>query len=208
MNTLVKICGITNSEDALYACELNVWALGFVFYKESPRFVKEAQVKDIVEKLPTTIAKVGLFVNEDIEMIKSIASSCKLDMVQLHGDEDPEFCKKVMKFTRVIKAFRLKDKDSVNAMPNYDVDLCLLDTYVKDIPGGTGKTFNLDLAVLAKKYGKKIILAGGLNPGNIIDAIRKVEPYAVDISSGVEEKPGKKSKTLMKELMDKLNGGR
>lgn len=205
MRPLIKICGITNIEDALYAAELNVWAVGFVFAK-SPRRVSEETVKGIVGKLPPYVSRVGVFVDEKIDNIKKLVKSCKLDMAQLHGDETPEFCRDVKEFTKVIKAFRLKDEDGLKSIPDYNADLYLLDTYSDLLRGGTGETFNWDLAVKAKGYGKDIILAGGLNPGNIVEAIRRVEPYAVDIASGAEEAPGKKSRALMEEIVSKITG--
>jgi len=205
MKPLIKICGITNLEDALYAAELNAWAVGFVFAK-SPRKVPEDTVKRIVGKLPPYVSKVGVFVNEDLKNIERIAKSCKLDIAQLHGDESPEFCNEVKKFTKIIKAFRLKDEGCLKAIPDYDADLYLLDAYSDELYGGTGKTFNWDLAVKAKEFGKDIILAGGLGPENIVQAVEKVKPYAVDISTGVEKSPGKKDKKLMKEIISKITG--
>jgi len=203
MRPLIKICGVTNIEDALCAAELNVWALGFVF-ADSPRKVSQELVKRIAARLPPRIARVGVFVNEDIKNIKRIATSCKLDMAQLHGDETPKTCGKVMEFVRVIKAFRLKDEDSLKVIPKYDVDLYLLDTFSRTRYGGTGTTFDWGLALKAKEYCKEVILAGGINPKNIIKAVNTVKPYALDVSSGVEEAPGRKSMALMKEIVTKM----
>lgn len=203
MKPLIKFCGITNIDNALYAAELNAWAVGFVFAK-SPRKVLEDTVKEIVGRLPPYISRVGVFVNEDVKNIEKITKSCKLDMAQLHGDESPEFCNEVKKFTKVIKAFRIKDEESLKTLKDYDVTLYLLDTYHLHLRGGGGKVFNWDLAVKAKEFGKDIILAGGLTPENIVQAVEKVKPYAVDISTGVEKSPGKKDKKLMKELIHKL----
>ena len=205
MKPLIKFCGITNIEDALYAAELNAWAVGFVFAK-SPRKVPEDTVKKIVGKLPPYVSRVGVFVNEDVKNIERIAKSCKLDMAQLHGDESPEFCNEVKKFTKVIKAFRIKDEDGLKILKDYDVTLYLLDTYHSHLRGGIGKTFNWDLAVKAREFGKDIILAGGLSPENIVQAVEKVKPYAVDISTGVEKSPGKKDKKKMKEIISKITG--
>jgi len=207
MGPLVKFCGITNLADALFAAELNAWALGFVFAK-SPRKVPEATVKRIVGKLPPYVSRVGVFVNADVKNIERVVKSCKLDIVQLHGDESPEFCNEVKKFTKVIKAFRIKDEDSLKTLKDYDVTLCLLDTYHLHLRGGGGKVFNWDLAVKAREFGKDIILAGGLNPENIIKAVEKVKPYAVDISTGVEKSPGKKDKKKMKEIIHKITGAK
>ncbi len=204
MRPLVKICGITNPEDALFAAGLNVWALGFVFAK-SPRKVSASEVKAIVKKLPPYVARVGVFVNDNTANIKKIVESCSLDMVQLHGDESPEFCRGIKNFTKVIKAFRVIDKESLKGFANYEADLYLLDAYSEEVYGGTGRTFNWEVVATAKGYGKNIILAGGLTPENITEAVRIAQPYAVDISSGVEKEPGKKDKKLLKELISKIN---
>jgi len=203
MKPLIKICGITNLEDALFAAKLDVWALGFVF-ADSPRKVSKNVVKNIVEKLPPYVSKVGVFVDERIDTIKSAVESCKLDMVQLHGKESPGDCKNIRRFIKVIKALRVRSEDSLKKLPEYNVDLYLLDTYSEELHGGTGRVFNWDLAVKAKKFGKNIMLAGGLNPENIVEAIQKATPYAVDVSSGVEEAPGRKNKILMEKLALKV----
>lgn len=200
---LIKICGITNMEDALFAAELNVWALGFVF-AQSPRRISMEVAKDIIKHLPPYITRVGVFVNDNIANIEKIVNFCKLDIVQLHGDETPKDCLDIKAFAKVMKAFRIKDEDSLREISNYDVALYLLDTYSNEVYGGTGKTFNWDLVTEAKRYVEKIVLSGGLSLENIIEAIKKVEPYAVDISSGVEASPGKKDKDLIKNLVFKV----
>ena len=203
MKPLIKICGVTSIEDALCAAELNVWALGFVF-ADSPRRVSQEFAKRIMSKLPPHISSVGVFVNEDVRNIKRIVTSCKLDMAQLHGEETPETCGKVMEFVKVIKAFRLKDEENVKMIPKYDVDLYLLDSFSRTRYGGTGTTFDWSLALKAKEHCKEVILAGGINPKNIVKAVNTVRPYALDISSGVEEAPGRKSMDLMKEVVTKV----
>ncbi|PIU42313.1 MAG: phosphoribosylanthranilate isomerase [Candidatus Omnitrophica bacterium CG07_land_8_20_14_0_80_42_15] len=207
MEPLIKICGITNTEDALFAAKLDVWALGFVF-APSPRRVSPDEVKKIIEKLPPYIARVGIFVNETPENIKKIADSCKLDIVQLHGEESPRICKDIKKIIKVIKAFRVKANDSLNKIRDYEVDLCLLDACSDKSYGGTGEKFDWELARNAKKYCKNIILSGGLDPENIIEAIETVQPYAVDVSSGVEISPGKKDKLLVEDFVSKIKNQR
>ena len=147
---------------------------------------------------------VGVFVNEDSVVIRKIIHYCGLDLVQLHGDESPDLCCDLMPYT--IKALRIKDESSLRTSRIYlgKVRALLLDTYSKDKAGGSGKTFDWQLAIKIKKLGIPIILAGGLGPSNIDDAVSTVRPYAVDVNSGVEERPGKKSRALMKDLMEKM----
>lgn len=205
METRVKICGITNIDDALCAVQLGVDALGFVF-APSPRQVVVSKVKDIVEKLPPWISTVGVFVNEKPARVLRIG----LDWIQLHGEESPDYCRELG--LKVIKTIRVKDRASLEKIPQYPVAGILLDTYDPDLSGvppkmgGTGKGFNWDLAVEAKKFGKPIILAGGLNPENVAEAISKVQPYGVDVSSGIESSPGRKDYEKMKRFMEIVGG--
>lgn len=187
----VKVCGITNLEDALYAVEAGADALGFVFWKKSPRNVNAVFAKDIIRRLPPFITTVGVFVNEDIDELNKIAKSAGLNIVQLHGDESPQYCRGVN--AKVIKAIRVRGTDDIDGLKDYNENTCafLLDAYVLGLPGGTGKTFNWSLAAEAKKYGR-IILSGGLTPDNVKDAVNQVRPYAVDVGSGVEKSHGKK----------------
>lgn len=180
----IKICGLKQEEHAIAAAELGADYLGFVF-AESPRRVTPEQVQKIICKLPSSVLKVGVFLNQEPEEINSIISYCGLDFAQLHGNETSEHCRKVS--GPVIKVIRIKDEHSLEQMEVYRnvVDIFLLDTYVQGISGGTGKTFKWPLAARASKYGK-IILAGGLTPENVNTAISQAEPYAVDVSSGVE----------------------
>jgi len=194
----IKICGITNWEDAELSVKLGVDALGFVFAK-SPRKITPQKAFRIIKNLPPFVFTVGVFVNEDLKKIKRIVKFCRLNAVQLHGEEDPLFCKRIREFTKVIKAFRIKDERDLDNLINYEVDGYLLDTYTEEAYGGTGKTFDWELAIRAKKIlgGRPLILSGGLNPKNVSEAIRKINPFAVDVSSGVESFPGKKSKLLL-----------
>ncbi|RMF91975.1 MAG: phosphoribosylanthranilate isomerase [Candidatus Schekmanbacteria bacterium] len=187
----IKICGITNKEDALYCAEKGVDALGFIFYEKSKRSISPQRAYEIIASLPPFVNAVGVFVNESIEKVKEIARYCNLDYLQFHGNESPRYLEAFEEF-KVIKVIRVKDEGSIKVMENYsNVSVFLVDTYDENLLGGTGKTFNWDLALKAKEYGK-IILSGGLNPDNVADAINSVNPYAVDVASGVESIPGKK----------------
>ena len=185
----VKICGITNADDALLAAECGADALGFVFWKESPRYVEPGEAGRIIGKLPPLITPVGVFVDESLERVNEIACGARLGAIQLHGSETPEYCSRVN--AAVVKTFRIKEGMDINPMGGYRVSAYLLDTFRAGTPGGTGITFNWDIALEAKKFGR-IILSGGLNPENVKEAVLRVNPYAVDVSSGVELRPGKK----------------
>jgi phosphoribosylanthranilate isomerase len=199
----VKICGITNLADALVAVTAGADALGFVFCEQSARCINPLEAAKIIAKLPPFIQTVGLFVNEDIEKINWTADYCGLDIVQLHGDETPEECLEVNR--RVIKAFRMQNNISIEPLGRYQVSGFLLDAWSPDAYGGTGRTFNWELAGAARQYGP-IILAGGLSSENIAEAIRVVQPYAVDVSSGVESSPGKKDAARVQEFIKLAKG--
>lgn len=196
----VKICGITNQKDAFAALDAGADALGFVFYNGSPRNIAREDAARIIEQLPPFIQTVGLFVNESIETINNIADLCGLDVIQLHGDETPQFCNSINR--RVIKALRIKDISSLEPLESFNVAGMLLDAWSPSEQGGTGRTFNWDIAEIASQK-KQIILAGGLSPDNVTDAIRKVRPYAVDVSSGVESSPGVKDHMLLRDFIRK-----
>lgn len=181
--TKVKICGITTVADAMMAVEAGADALGFVFYDQSPRNLEPAQAAEIIRVLPPFVQVVGLFVHAPLDFINTVTDRCRLDVVQLHGDEPQEFCAGVNR--RVIKAFRIKDITSLDHMDEYNVAGYLLDAWSPKAFGGTGVTFNWDTALIAKKFGP-IILAGGLTPENVAEAVQYVSPYGVDVSSGVE----------------------
>ena len=199
-NIKVKICGITNVADASTAVELGANALGFIF-APSPRQMSPQKVRAIVRTIPPFVKTVGVFVNEAATTITDIRQYCGLDLVQLHGDESPAFCDELMPCA--IKTVRVKDESCLQASRAYrgKVRALLLDTYSKEKVGGTGKTFDWNLAIKIKEIGIPIILAGGLGPSNINLAIQTVAPYAVDINSGIEEYPGKKDPALMKAVM-------
>lgn len=201
----VKICGMTNLKDVKVAVDGGVDAVGFIFYKKSPRSVTMQAVREIVLELPPFVDSVGVFVNETAEQINKIADHCKLDRVQLHGDESPAFCKKIRR--RVIKAIRVKDIQSLKKLSDYPVSSFLLDTFSEDQYGGTGKVFDWNLAYSAKKYGP-IILAGGLTPINVHQAIQRIQPYGVDVCSGVESQPGIKDHKKMKAFLKNVKAER
>ena len=186
----VKICGITRLEDAQAAIDAGADALGFVFYPPSPRYVSPAQAAQIIQGLPPFVTTVGLFVDVPLATLHDIAARCRLDRIQLHGREPPEFCGQVKH--PVIKAFHIKDGGSLARLPDYRVAGYLLDAYVEGaLPGGTGVSFAWELAAQAKPYGP-VILAGGLTPENVEAAVTRIGPYGVDVSSGVERAPGVK----------------
>lgn len=195
----VKICGITNLEDALAAVDYGADALGFVFFEKSPRNVTLETAGEIISCLPPFVTTVAVFVNEDPARIKEIMRSAGIDVLQLHGDEPSEACGI---WHTVVRALRVKDFTDLKPLEIYRASAFLLDAYSPGQFGGTGQIFNWDIAVEAKRFGR-IILSGGLNPENVEKAVKRVRPYAVDVSSGVEKKKGKKDLKKMKEFIEK-----
>jgi len=204
MSTQVKICGITNLTDAQAAVEAGVDLLGFVFCEKSPRHMTIPAVAEISKQLPLFILRVGVFVNAPKKLVKHAITECGLGLLQFHGNERPEFCTQFGLMN--MKAFRIRDSESLTALPKYPTDAWLLDTYVKGKRGGTGEKFNWDLAVEAQKFGKPIFLAGGLTPENVAKAVCKVRPFGVDVSSGVESSPGKKDHAKVKAFIQAVKG--
>ena len=196
----IKICGITNKEDALCAAKLGATALGFIFYPPSPRNIKPADARKIVSVLSDELVKVGVFVNESVTEVKRIVEYCGLDMIQLHGDESPAYCRE-FPASQVIKAVQLKNDDDFNQASGYDVAAILVDSRHAGLYGGTGKKANWELACRIKNK-KPLILSGGLNEGNIAEAIKAVTPNALDINSGVELRPGKKDHAKLARIFD------
>ena len=196
----IKICGITNLDDALMAIEYGADALGFIFYSQSPRGIVAEKAKAIIDKLPTLTFRIGVFVDEKPETVRDIMNMCRLDGIQLHGDESPDYCRLFRR--RVIKSFRPKTNDQIEKINDYDVDAFLLDSYHPELAGGTGTTFDWELAVAAKMFGKPVILSGGLNDRNVAEAVRLVKPYGIDTASGVESFPGKKDPAKLKQFME------
>jgi len=198
----VKICGMTNLKDTLKAHELGADFVGFIFFENSPRKIDLERARNITADLPKDLKKVGLFLNQDPDTVRSIAERCRLDILQLHGDEDPAYCRRLGGDFKIIKSFKVKDPSSVKAVDGYrDVDYYLFDTYVSGVPGGTGKCFDWDI-LGGKVFKKPVFLAGGLTPENVAAAIKKAAPYAVDVASGVEKVPGKKDYKRLKEFID------
>ncbi|MBT1071178.1 phosphoribosylanthranilate isomerase [Pelotalea chapellei] len=196
----IKICGITNLEDALTAVQAGADALGFVFCSASPRNVTPDQAAGIIRQLPPFVQTVGLFVNAELAIVNNTADHCGLDIIQLHGEESPDFCAAVKR--RVIKAFRVKDASSLESMESYPTAAYLLDAWSPVAHGGTGHSFNWEIAAAAAAR-LPIILAGGLTPDNVAAAVRQVRPYAVDVSSGVETAPGIKDPAKVREFIKK-----
>jgi phosphoribosylanthranilate isomerase len=196
MPAKIKICGITNVLDALSAVEAGADALGFMFYDQSPRSVSVGDAADIIRALPGFVIKAGVFVNAPADLVHHCICECGLNLLQFHGDEPPDYCRQFGLMS--MKAFRIRDETSLKALPEYQTDAWLLDAFAPDKRGGTGESFNWDLAVRAREMGRPIFLAGGLTPENVTEAVRKVRPYAVDVSSGVEASPGKKDHQKVK----------
>lgn len=197
-STRIKVCGITNLEDAMQAVEAGADALGFVFYAQSPRCVTPSAVQQIVAQLPPFVTTVGLFVNESAARIRRAMAAARLAVVQLHGDEQPEDCR--LEPLPVIKALRVRDAASLQGAEHYQVAALLLDAWSNDHFGGSGLSFDWQLT--RRLTGQRpLILAGGLTPGNVAAAIAQVKPYAVDVSSGVEARPGKKDPQKVAEFI-------
>jgi phosphoribosylanthranilate isomerase len=190
METKVKICGITSVADGLAAAEAGADMIGLMFAPQSPRLISVQTAAEISRALPPFVLRVGVFVNPDESQVMEAIATCGLNLLQFHGDEPSDFCTQFGLMS--VKALRVKDADSLRALENYSTDAFLLDAYSKAGLGGTGETFNWELAIEAQKYGKPIFLAGGLTPENVANAVKTVSPFAVDVSSGVESAPGKK----------------
>lgn len=201
----VKMCGFTNIDDVMKAAYNGAWAVGFVFHKKSPRYVSPSKVQRIVEALPPFVTPVGVFVDLKEGAVRNICQFTKIRTVQFHGSELPAYCKRFTRDFKVIKAFRIHDLFDFELLKSYlNVNAYLFDTYQEDAEGGTGKTFNWNL-LKNQKFTKPFILSGGLNSENVIQAIQEVAPYAVDISSGIERKPGIKDHRLIKSFLTVAN---
>lgn len=196
----VKICGITNSVDARHAVRCGADALGFIFYRKSKRFINPGRAKSIIAALPARVKKVGVFVNARAPYVQKVANACALDVLQFHGDEPPRYCAR-FKGCRVIKAFRVHNRLALNNVSEYRVSAYMFDAYEKNAFGGTGKTFNWDTLKKIEKMSRPVIISGGLTARNVKRAIKKLKPYAVDVSSGVEDAPGKKNPILVRKFI-------
>ncbi len=185
----VKICGNTNLDDTMAAVQAGADAVGFIFSAKSPRAVDPKTAAEIISRLPPFVTPVGVFVNEALSVVRQVMEECNISLAQFHGEESSQYCAKLGR--SVIKAIRIRDRRDLEIMTSYQVAGFVLDAFVEGVPGGTGVTFDWDLAGEAQVLGP-IILAGGLTPDNVLEAVRQVRPYGVDVSSGVEASPGKK----------------
>ncbi len=208
MRVRVKFCGITSVEDRDSAIIAGADAIGFVFFKDSPRYIPLEKAEIIAKNMPPFVSMAGVFVNEDLGFIEECVERCNLDTVQIHGDEDVKYCLKFksgdMKRIKLIKGIRVKDRESLSVIEDCPADAILLDAYKKGSYGGTGERFDMSLAIISKEYGRNIIISGGLNPDNVYKIIKEVKPYGVDVSSGIESSPGKKNIELMERFIEEV----
>jgi phosphoribosylanthranilate isomerase len=203
--TVVKICGITNLDDALAAVGAGADALGFNFYKPSPRYITPQAAREIIEQLPETVLKVGVFVNEELEDVRKVAKEAGLRSLQLHGDESPEYCRELAGYS-VIKTFAVSDTLDIQAVHEYKVEAIMLDTKHNNLRGGTGQVFDWSIAQQAAPTIPKLFLAGGLSPENVQNAVEIVRPFAVDACSALEDTPGKKNHERVRVFINTVRG--
>ena len=197
----VKICGITNFEDATAAIDMGADILGFNFYTKSKRYIPLEKAIKIINKLPTFVDIAGLFVNPTFDQVKQVAASGVMNWIQLHGDETPEFCESLSNLgPKMIKAVRVKDATDIEASQKYSADVILLDAYDAKEYGGTGKVFDWSLITYVQQ---RFFLAGGITPENAVEAI-DTGVYGIDLCSGVESAPGKKDHEKMRKLFDNI----
>lgn len=201
--TKVKICGITNLEDAAMSVRFGADEIGFNFFEKSARYIDPLKVREIFKSLVDPIVSVGVFVNESVDYVTTVSRKAGIDLIQLHGDETPEFARVIRKLTAlpVIKAFRVSDRLQLDSMSRYQVEAFLLDSYSHEEYGGTGEKFDWNIAKQTLKHFPKIYLAGGLNPDNIGEAVKMVRPYAVDACSGLESSKGIKDLEKVEEFI-------
>lgn len=196
--TRIKICGLTRLEDADHAVEAGAWALGMIMWSGSPRHCRLAQAAEIGAHHRRRVELAGVFVNPTLDEVVRAADEAALSLLQFHGDEGPAFCSEAARRTgcRIIKAARVRSRADIQAVSIFHTDFHLLDSYRRGVPGGTGETFSWELA---RRHGRRVpvILSGGLTPGNVGEAIAAVHPYAVDVASGVELRPGHKDPALI-----------
>lgn len=229
--TRIKICGLKRPEDAALAAELGAWALGVIFAPESPRRVSIEEAAEVLAAAPAGVERVGVFVNAGAAEIEEAVKACGLTAVQLHGEEGREFAQEVRELTgvAVIKAVRVGGEapeagvaarggeahegapaavgsEALEGVVQFDTDFILLDTYHPERRGGTGRVFDWKLAGVIPEgvRRERLILSGGLDPENIVEAVRAVGPFAVDVSSGVESAPGVKDRERMRRLFENL----
>lgn len=196
----VKICGITSLDDALAAIDAGCDALGFVFYKKSPRYIAPSKAKEIIRGLRRDILKIGVFVNEKEKEIRRVAELCGLDMLQLHGDESAQFCARLKDY-KIIKAFRVGSRLDAKDLSGYKPFAYLFDTFSRLKAGGTGRKFDWGLLKGIGCLKRPVFLSGGLSTRNILEAIKRVHPQWIDVSSSVEIRPGKKDRRKLRILI-------
>ena len=199
----IKICGITNMEDAVMAYAYGADALGFIFYEKSPRYVSPETAMHVIRNLPDDVSKVGVFVNHDIRAVREIYDFCGLDLIQLHGDESPAYCSEFPQ-SILIKAISPRNEEDLGIVTQYAVKALIIDVRESGLYGGTGKKSNWELAAKLKDM-HPLVLSGGLNAGNILEAIRTVSPHAVDVNSGVELSPGKKDPRKVQTMIETVH---
>lgn len=196
--TIIKICGITNLDDALAAVAAGADALGFNFYEPSSRYIAPQSAREIIEQLPSPVLTVGIFVNESLKSARSIANQTGLAALQLHGDESPDYCRELARDHCVIKSLAVSGDFNIHLTQTYKVDAIMLDTRDNTLKGGTGRVFDWSVAQRVSQLVPKLFLAGGLSPENVQEAIETVRPYAVDACSALEDTPGRKNHESMR----------
>jgi len=197
----VKICGITSYQDAAAAADMGADLLGFNFYPKSPRYIAPEKALQIINKLPSFTDIAGVFVNASFEQIRKTMELCQLNWVQLHGDEDPQFCQSFLSLNvKTMKAIRVKDHADIQRAENYFTDAILLDAFDPEKYGGTGITFDWNIV---GHINKRVFLAGGINPDNVVSAV-ELGVYGIDVCSGIESEPGKKDHKKMKKLFENI----
>jgi phosphoribosylanthranilate isomerase len=205
--TLVKICGITNLDDALAAIAAGADALGFNFFKPSPRYITPEAAREIVAQLPASVLTVGVFVNEESpQAVMNMANEAGIKALQLHGDESPDYCRELAAHTQVIKSLAVSDSFDPKQARAYQVHAIMLDTRDNRLRGGTGRVFDWSIAQQVSQLVPKLYLAGGLSPENVAEAINTVHPYAVDTCSALEDRPGSKNHERMRAFIDTVRG--
>jgi phosphoribosylanthranilate isomerase len=208
MTTKVKICGITHARDAELAVEQGAWAIGLVFYPGSPRACEADAAVEIGAAVKRRTEVAGVFVNAPLDDVARMAEAASLTMIQLHGEEGPSYCREASRRTglKVIKAARVRDAASVRVLSAYKTDFHMLDAYVPGTPGGTGERFDWALAA-EDRSDIPLIVAGGITPENVREAIEAASPFAVDVSSGVEVTPGRKDPEQLARLFEAIRDG-
>jgi phosphoribosylanthranilate isomerase len=204
--TLIKICGITSLEDARAAIDAGADALGFNFYKPSPRYITPQRAREIIEQLPESLMSVGVFVNEESQSVTDIANEAAITALQLHGDESPAYCQALVADHFVIKTLAVSADFESRTVAEYKVQAIMLDTRDNVLRGGTGRVFDWSIARRVRQLAPQLFLAGGLSPENIEEAVETVRPYAVDACSALEDSPGKKNHERVRVFIEKVRG--